>query len=319
MLRLIPGAAVDEEELPDLTPSAAETHGARSGRGTDGARRRGRLEALRAGFASITRSRNCCVRGSRGVARTARSGGPASRITPASRKQTRSAMSRAKPISWVAMTIVMPPLASSRMRLRTSPTSSGSRALVTSSRRSSSGCIASARTIATRCCWPPDSRSGNSSRLSARPNRSSRLGRLGLGLGARRLEDLARRQRHVVEDRHVREQVERLEDDPDPPADAVDVDASGGDLLALDDDPSGVDRLEEVDAAQQRRLAAPRRADQADDLVLGDLEVDAAQDLEVPERLVQALDRGAPAVGAAAVIAGRPPRRAAGRGRPASR
>ena len=32
--------------------------------------------------------------------------------------------------------------------------------------------MASARTIATRCCWPPESRSGYSSRLSASPNRS---------------------------------------------------------------------------------------------------------------------------------------------------
>ena len=73
----------------------------------------------------------------------------------------------------------------------------------------------------------------------------------------------------------MREQVERLEHDPDPAPDPVDVDALGRDLVALDDDPAGVDRLEEVDAAQERRLAAPRRADQADDLVLGDLEVDA--------------------------------------------
>ena len=38
-----------------------------------------------------------------------------SRMTPSSRKQTRSAMSRAKPISCVAITIVIPPSASSRM------------------------------------------------------------------------------------------------------------------------------------------------------------------------------------------------------------
>ncbi len=40
--------------------------------------------------------------------RKIRSGGPCSRIRPASRKQTRLATSRAKPISWVAMSIVMP-------------------------------------------------------------------------------------------------------------------------------------------------------------------------------------------------------------------
>ena len=59
---------------------------------------------------------------------------------------------------------------------------------------------------------------------------------------------------------------------------------------AADDDPPGVDRLQEVDAAEQRRLAGARRADQADDLVLGHGQVDPAQHLGLPERLVQALD-----------------------------
>ena len=71
----------------------------------------------------------------------------------------------AKPISWVAMTIVMPSLASWRTMFSTSATSSGSRAEVISSRRSSWGSMASARTMATRCCWPPESRSGYSLRL----------------------------------------------------------------------------------------------------------------------------------------------------------
>ena len=31
------------------------------------------------------------------------------------------------------------------------------------------GCIASTRAIATRCCWPPESRSGNASNLCPRP------------------------------------------------------------------------------------------------------------------------------------------------------
>ena len=43
---------------------------------------------------------------------------------------------------------------------------------------------------------------------------------------------------------HVREQVEGLEDDADPAPDPVDVDAACGDLLAVDDDPPGVDRLD---------------------------------------------------------------------------
>ena len=46
-----------------------------------------------------------------------------------------------------------------------------------------------------------------------------------------------------------------------------------------------VDVLEQVEAAEQRRLARAGRADQADDVVLGDVEVDAVQDFEVAEAL----------------------------------
>src|SRR5581483_5975503 len=109
--------------------------------------------------ASMMLWRNCRVRSSRGAEKIC-SGGPSSRITPWSRKQTRLAMSRANPISCVAITIVMPVWASSRIRSSTPETSSGSSALVTSSSSRMSGCIASERMIATRCCWPPESRSG---------------------------------------------------------------------------------------------------------------------------------------------------------------
>ena len=59
------------------------------------------------------------------------------------------------------------------MTKSTSPTSSGSRALVGSSNRSTSGVIASARAMPTRCFWPPDRRAGYSSRLAAMPTCSS--------------------------------------------------------------------------------------------------------------------------------------------------
>ena len=62
------------------------------------------------------------------------------------------------------------------------------------------------------------------------------------------------------------------------------------DLLAAHDDPSGVDRLEQIHAAQERRLPRAGRADEADDLVLGQLKVDAAQHLELPEGLAQSRD-----------------------------
>ena len=67
-------------------------------------------------------------------------------------------------------------------------------------------------------------------------------------------------------------------------------------------DPARVDGLEEVDAAEERRLTRAGRADQAHDLVLGEREVDPAQHLELAERLAHALEleRGAAAVHRAA-------------------
>ena len=73
---------------------------------------------------------------------------------------TRSAASRAKPISWVTTIMVVPSAASWLITFSTSPTSSGSSAEVGSSNSISSGFMASARAIATRCCCPPDSCEG---------------------------------------------------------------------------------------------------------------------------------------------------------------
>ena len=82
---------------------------------------------------------------------------------------TRSATSRAKPISWVTTSMVMPSSASLRMTASTSPTSSGSSAEVGSSKSMRSGFMARARAIATRCCCPPDNCPGRVSHLSPTP------------------------------------------------------------------------------------------------------------------------------------------------------
>ena len=81
-------------------------------------------------------------------------------MKPPSMKMTRSATSRAKPISWVTTIMVMPPFARPFMTPSTSRTSSGSSALVASSNSMTCGSMASARAMATRCCWPPDSSEG---------------------------------------------------------------------------------------------------------------------------------------------------------------
>ncbi len=88
----------------------------------------------------------------------------------------------------------------------------------------------------------------------------------------------------------MREEVERLEDDADAASNAVDVDAARRDLVAVHEDAAAVDRLEQIDAAQQCRLARTRGADQADDVVLGDVQVDSAEHLHLAERLVDVLE-----------------------------
>ena len=61
---------------------------------------------------------------------------------------------------------------------------------------------------------------------------------------------------------------------PDATSDGVDIGALRGHVEALDHDPARVDRLEQVDASQQGRLARTARSDQADDFVVLHDEVD---------------------------------------------
>jgi hypothetical protein len=101
------------------------------------------------------------------------------------------------------------------------------------------------------------------------------------------LEDLALRDSQVVQHREVREQVERLENHADAAAGSVDVDVFVGDFVAVDDDFALLRFFKEVHAAQQRRLAGAGRPDDADHLAAFDLDVDALEDFERAESLVQ--------------------------------
>ena len=112
---------------------------------------------------------------------------------------------------------------------------------------------------------------------------------LALRLVAPQTQDLARCKRHVVDDAAVRKEVERLEDDADLSSCGVDVVAGPRDVVALEPDRAGVDRLEQIEAAEQRRLAAPGRTDQRNDLVIGDVDRDAAQHRVVAIGLVDVL------------------------------
>src|SRR5438309_6452154 len=116
--------------------------------------------------------RNSCARSERGFPKKS-SFKASSTISPRSMKTTRWATFRAKPISCVTTIMVMPSRASSTMTSITSLIISGSRAEVGSSNSIAIGSMASARAIATRCCWPPESWPGYLSRCAASPTRSS--------------------------------------------------------------------------------------------------------------------------------------------------
>src|SRR5437763_1466765 len=103
-------------------------------------------------------------------------------------------------------------------------------------------------------------------------------------------QHLAQRQRDVAERGQMRVEVEGLEDHADVLAGAVQVDAARRQLDAVDPDHPPGRLLESVDAAQERALAGAGRADDDDDLPGPHAEADALQDLEIAERLVQAID-----------------------------
>ena len=172
--------------------------------------------------------------------------------------------------------------------------------------------------------------------LVAQPDLVQRRAGQRLGLGAGQAADPFQPLGHVLQRGHVRPQVELLEHHADvaphlaqaaprhqPPAGRV-----IADQLAVDADLAGVIAFQEVDAAQQRRLARPGRADQAGHLSGRDVQADIPQRLEGAVELVDpghvdrcglrhlslfryAASRGLPACGPAAKSSRPAPRRTA--------
>ena len=103
--------------------------------------------------------------------------------------------------------------------------------------------------------------------LSARPKPSSSSGACASASARARPCTLRGARVTLSSTDQVREQVVGLEDDAHPAAYGARVDARVGDVAALEPDRPVVDVLQQVEAAQQRRLARARRADQADDVV----------------------------------------------------
>ena len=94
-----------------------------------------------------------------------RRGGPCSRIAPSSGSRRGRRSPGRSPSRAVAISIVMPSVAELADDVEHLGDELGIERARDLVEQHQSGCIASARTIATRCCWPPDSRSGYSSAL----------------------------------------------------------------------------------------------------------------------------------------------------------
>ena len=129
----------------------------------------------------------------------------------------------------------------------------------------------SARAIATRCCWPPESSPGLCFARSASPTSSSAAAHCACRSLRRQLRQ---QQRHldVALGRQHGQQVVELEDEPDVPraplrelarATAVEPLAGHGDLAAIGP-------IEAADQVQQRRLAGAGRSHQREELALLD-------------------------------------------------
>ena len=127
---------------------------------------------------------------------------------------------------------------------------------------------------------------GDLMRLGRDAHALEQLHRALLRLGLGQAQHLDRADRHVLQDAHVREQIEALEHH-------AELGAHGGELAALlrqrdalDEHLAGVDGLEAVDRAAHRGLAGTGRPDDDEDLAAGDGKVDVAQDMQVTEMLV---------------------------------
>ena len=107
----------------------------------------------------------------------------------------------------------------------------------------------------------------------------------------------------VLQGRHVRKEVESLEDHADPGPlgsnrllrEPAQPSPSGGGLLVshqltVDADAAGLEGLQLVDAPQQRRLSRSGRAEQDAHLTLADVQVHPLENVQGAEFLVQGLD-----------------------------
>src|ERR1044072_3722369 len=128
-------------------------------------------------------------------------------------------------------------------------------------------------------------------RCMRHPHSFQQLTGLSLSSLLRRAEHLHRSFNDTPDDRQVREEIEMLKDSPDLPSQILHSLA----ILSLRQirlesntvtlDSSTADRFQPVETSQQRRLATSRRADNPQNPLRGDIEIDPFQDLVTAETL----------------------------------
>ena len=171
----------------------------------------------------------------------------------------------------------------------TSLTISGSSAEVGSSNSMIFGFMQSARAIATRCCWPPESWPGYFAGLLGDLDALEIVHRDLLGLAC--LGMLAhpdRRQRQFSSTVRCGNRLKCWNTMPTSRRTSSIFLRSLVELDAVDDDAALLVLLQPVDAADHRRLAGARRPADHDALALGDAQVDVAQHVEIAVPLVHA-------------------------------
>ena len=139
-----------------------------------------------------------------------------------------------------------------------------------------------ARPIASICCSPPDKRAGRlaAAFLQAREQREDALD---VRLDRRAIGACVGAHREVFLDRQRAEHAAALGHHREAAADELERRVAG-DVVAVVADRARLDRQQPADALQRRRLARAVGADQADELAVADVEVDALDRLDAAVR-----------------------------------
>ena len=218
----------------------------------------------------LARSARSAIRSASAMFTAGPPGGAGTSLTmrPSSRRTTRVAK-LATSSSCVISTIVRPASLSSTSRRMTSSVDTLSSAPVGSSARIIAGLVTSARAIATRCCWPPESSLGMCPARAASPTCASaaRARARAVALAA-----VHQRQLDVALRAGAGEQVERLEHEADlAVADRRElVVGQVDDVLAVEPVAAAGRVVQAAEDVHHRRLARPRVPHDRDHLALVD-------------------------------------------------